>query len=113
MSPHFRLESLPAELLSGILTRCSREELINLAQTRSNLRTACREELVNYSLIMKITSDNLKSWLAYFRKENTLLTRGARSLDIEFAIDVTMQDFFDAFDDVDLAVFDAGLLRCL
>jgi hypothetical protein len=103
MPPHSRFESLPAELLSGILTRCSRKELINLAQTHSNLRAACRQELVNYPLTMLITSKSLKFWVAYFRKENTLLTQGARSLDIMVA--VKMQDLLDAFDDVDPTVF--------
>jgi hypothetical protein len=106
MPPQSRIESLPTELLSGILTRCSREDLVNLAQTHNNLHTACRKELVNYLFTMRITSASLKSWAVYFRKESTLLTEGVRSLDI--AINVTKQDLLDAFDDVDPTVFDVN-----
>jgi hypothetical protein len=104
MPPRSRFESLPAEVLSCILTRCSRDDLVNLAQTHSNLRAVCRQELINYPLTMNITSDSLKSWVAYFRKEDTLLTRGARSLDITIA--VRMQDLLDAFENIDPTVFD-------
>jgi hypothetical protein len=102
MPPHSRFESLPAEVLSGILTRCSRDDLVNLAQTCNSLCAVCRQELINYPLTMKVTPDNLKCWAAYFRKGNNPFTRGARSLDIM----LYLRRDFGAFGDVDPAVFD-------